>query len=250
MNPFVDIVKVDENRKLIGSKLITVSSTCGHGKTSIIYDMILNYIKSGINVVLFSEQREEAREILFRFLDVANWNRDTIGRLIIFPLFFEDSIQKFNKTMNQYLEFSESNTAIIIDGPMFDLQKNSFSYKKFRNENTRFVILEKYNKKSRLEIVKREEENPFLKRKIIAESLRNLAIEFNTHVIITSQKYRRMEENSSDTSLLYASDICINSEKNVDNTFTITRPKDRFSESMRTFKCIFNRNSLTFETIK
>jgi hypothetical protein len=53
MNPFVDIVKVNKSKTLIDSKLIIVGSQCGGGKTTAIHTMILNYIKSGVNVILF-----------------------------------------------------------------------------------------------------------------------------------------------------------------------------------------------------
>jgi hypothetical protein len=146
MNPFSDIVKVDKNRNLQDSRLITVGSTCGGGKTTAIHTMILNYIKSGVNVILFSETYEHSTEAHFHHIQM-NFKKETMGILVTFPLFLEDTIESFNIAISNRLEFLKGTSVIVIDCPMFNLQNNSFSYKKFKNENTRFVIVEKYPEK-------------------------------------------------------------------------------------------------------
>lgn len=247
MNPFEDIVKVDKDNNLKDSKLITVDSSVGGGKTVAIHTMILNYIKSGINVILFSETQGRSTRVLFAHFKL-NFNKETMGKLITFPLFFEDTIQLFNRTVEHHLEFLAGNTVIVIDGPMFENQQ-SFSYKKFKNENTRFVLIEKYNKRTQLDILKREEENPFMKKKVIAESLRSLAINFNTHIILSAQ-FNRMTS-ISDKLLMYASDIYITTQRseNKENTFVIRRVKDRMG-NIGVIECGIDNNNLTFATIK
>jgi hypothetical protein len=253
MNPFVDIIKVDKNRNLQDSRLITVGSKCGQGKTIAIHTMILNYILSGINVVLFSEVQGRSTRMLFHYLNSLNLDKKTIGRFVTFPMIFEDTIEGFNKIVARNLEFMIGTTVLVIDGPMFEMQPNSFSYKRFKNENTRFVIVEKYNKKSRLDIIEKEEENPYTKKRAIAETLRNLAIHFNTHVIVSAQHRNVSHElDISDTSMIYASDVYITTKKHPEKegVFVITRPKDRFSSNRAVMNCSYDENNLTFATIK
>jgi hypothetical protein len=255
MNPFTDIVTVNENRTLVDSRLITVGSASGQGKTIAIHTMILNYILSGVNVILFSEARERCSNVLFNYLNSLKVEVKLLGNITMFPLISEDTIQEFNKKIANQLKFANGSSVIIIDGPMFDLRRNSFSYKKFKNENTRFVIFEKFDKKSRLDTLQREEENPYTRKRVIAESLRNLAIELNTHIIISSQHRRQIgidEPSIADTALLYASDIYIASQKHPEKegVFVIKRIKDRFSSNNTLANCSFDTNNLTFATIK
>jgi hypothetical protein len=253
MNPFVDIVKVDENRNLEDSRLIIVGSKCGEGKTIAIHTMILNYILSGINVILFSETQERSTRMLFNHLDSLNLDKKTIGQFVTLPLIFEDTIEGFNRAVAHNLEFMIGATVLIIDGPMFEMQSDSFSYKKFKNENTRFVIVEKYNRKSRLDTTRKEEENPYTKKKIIAETLRSLATHFNTHIIISTQHRNTSHDlESSDASMIYASDVYVTTKKHPEKegVFIIMRYKDRFSPNLGVVNCAYDKNNLTFATIK
>ena len=127
MNPFSDIVKIDDRRNLTDSRLITISSPAGGGKSLAINTMILNYLKSGINVLLFSEKETRPLNGLFTLKEL---NKKNLGSLVMFNMFFENTIKDFNRKITHYLEFLTGSCVIIIDGPMFENVPNYFLYKK------------------------------------------------------------------------------------------------------------------------
>lgn len=258
MNPFSEIIKVDKKNNLIEPQLITIGASVGGGKTVAINTMVANYVLSGINVILFSETKRHSAEILFKHIDESKAN-SIIGNLIIFDMFIEDTIQNFNKKIIHCISYTKGSCVIIMDGPFFENQPDAFSYTKLKNENTRFVIFEKYNKSKLLEFEKSREDNPYIKKRVIAEALRNLAIHFNTHVIVSAQHKRnlpRTQENNiintigADTSLLFASDKYISVSHN-ENIFTIKCEKNRFpfSDIKNSINCVLEEKNLILATI-
>lgn len=252
MNPFSDIVRVNESKNIIYPQLITVGSSAGQGKSLVIFTMAINYIKAGVNVILFSEMPQRYKSFDINSLKV---NKNQLGRLFICNLFYEDTIQAFNQKIAHHLEFLIGSCVIIIDGPMFDLN-NSFSYTKFKDENTRVVIFEKYNLKAKLAYLAKTEVNKYAKQQQISETLRSLAINFNTHVIFSNQHYNSPINNANNqiqiptnNSMVYASDIYFSVRKS-EKIFSITRLKDRTGHAGLETKCILEKNNLTLATIK
>ena len=139
---------------------------------------------------------------------------------------------------------------------MFDLNNDSFSYTKFKDENTRVVIFEKYNLKAKLAYLAKTEVNKFVKQRQISETLRSLAINFNTHVIISNQHYNSPMSDTNNqiliptnSSIVYVSDIYFSVRKS-ENIFSITRLKDRNGHTGLETKCILEKNNLILATIK
>src|SRR3972149_2300164 len=246
MNPFSDIVRVDESKNIIYPQLIGVGSTSGHGKSLVMTTIAFNFIKSVVNVLLFSESSRR-----FRNTDLVSHELEkTLGKLIILDFFYEDTIQSFNQKIAHHLEFLTGSCVIIIDGPMFDLNNNSFSYTKFKDENTRVVIFEKYNLKARLSYIRKTEENKYVRQREIAETLRSLALNFNTHVIISNQHRASVDDTTMpiNSSIVYASDIYFSIKKR-ENIFSITRLKDRNGLDGMVAECVLEDNHLTLTTI-
>ena len=253
MNPFLDIVKVDNERNLTNSCLITVGSAAGQGKSLVINTMILNYLKSGINVLLFSEKETRSLNGLFTLKEL---NKKNLGSLIMFNMFFENIIKDFNRKIAHYLEFMIGSTVIIIDGPMFEMIPNSFSYKKFKDENTRFVIFEKYNSIVEQLIFEEHQENSYIKKQKIAETLRSLAMHFKTHVITTTNMYtvpigdKTKLTQIGGQSLMHVSDVYITLERNSETgVFLVSKIKNRFGSVNKITECVLKTNNLTLATI-
>jgi len=259
MNPFLDITISEKNKEINRPSLIGIGSSAGGGKTIALNTMILGYIQSGINVILFSEQYNSYSQSVFRQYLCDNKN-DNYGILFIHNVVNgENSIESFHKKLKNGLEFLIGTTVVIIDGPMFEDSLNSFQYK---NELTRLVLFEKIDKKIHINYKKKLETNKFIKAKTIVSSLRNLAINNNTHVIITNQHKKNLttqnvdidiRDNVTNSPLLYNSDIYMSiskEEEDFRSVFNIRRVKDRFSSDSYNIKCIFNQNNFTFETIK
>jgi hypothetical protein len=265
MNPFSDISKIDESQNLPNYRLITIGSKCGDGKTLAIHTIVMNYINSGINVLLFSETQARSTEFLFRNIDVKRNENKKLGNLITFNLIFETALESFHKKIIYYAQFMVGGFVIIIDGPMLDFTKESFSYIKF-GENTRFVIFEKFNLKKELSYVKKEEENPYIRNKKNAESLRELAVRFNTHVIITNQHSNSIHINGDEQDLInnrlilptmLTSDAYFTINKLRETTlvnnkessmFLVSCEKNRYSKNS-TKTCVLDSETLTLATI-
>lgn len=256
MNPFLDITISEKNKEINRPSLIGIGSSAGGGKTIALNTMILGYIQSGINVILFSEQHHSYSQSVFRQYLCDNRN-ENYGILLIHSVVNgEQSIETFHRKLKNGLEFLIGTTVVIIDGPMFEDSLNSFQYK---NELTRLVLFEKIDKKIHINYRENLETNKLIKSKKIVTSLRDLAINNNTHVIMTNQ-HRRFPNFETDimnkignSPLLYASDIYMSiskEEEDFRSVFNIRRVKDRFSSDSYNIKCIFNQNNFTFETIK
>ncbi len=251
MNPLIDI-KINKQGFLSEPKLIGISAMAGHGKTLIIRTLILDYIKSGINVILFSETNEEHT---FENIKNIKPKKQFLGTLAVFNMSFADDIKNFNSIILQQLKFMTGNFIIIIDRPMFLYNDNSFIYTHIKNENTRFVIFEKHKLEKLLEYKISKTINRFYQQRNIAQSLRQLSQLFNTHVIVTSQQYNKSIEidgstEQSNSPLMYGSDIFFSIKRTNDKTFIITRVKDRCLNNTGIIKCNLNPKTLTLETIE
>ena len=111
MNPFSDIVCV-ESGNLLHSQFIVVGSSAGQGKSLVLSTMAFNYMKAGVNVILFSENPQRYIGFDINSLKV---NKKSLGQLIIHNVFYEDSIQAFNQKIAHHLEFLTGSCVIIID---------------------------------------------------------------------------------------------------------------------------------------
>lgn len=251
MNPFLDLTEGYRQNNLQNARLITVGAKVGEGKTSAINTMILNFIEAGVNVIAFNEIGEYISKKLFLNIKLKRKTNKKLGNLVICDSYFENNLQSINNRISNYLEFMNGNCVIVIDYPIFSSQKNYFLNTNFKCENTRFVIFEKYNLKIKLDFLKKTKENIYSNKRQTSEALRNLAIQFNTHVIIASQHYKHPTEIGMNTSLMYASDIYITVKKNREqNTFLVTREKDRTGHIGEMAECILKENNLILATIK
>lgn len=259
MNPFLDIITPKKGKEINKPGLIGIGSSAGGGKSIALNTMILGYIQSGINVILFSEQHHSYSQSVFRQFICDNRN-DNYGILFMHGVVNgENSIESFHKKLKSGLEFLIGTTVVIIDGPMFEDSLNSFQYE---NELTRLVLFEKFNHKIHINYKENLESNKFVKTQRNIASMRDLAINNNTHVIVTNQHRNKLvspnvEPNIRDqvtnTTLLYACDRYLSISKEDEgyrSVFNIRRLKDRYSSDFYSVKCIFNQNSFTFETIK
>lgn len=258
MNPFLDITTSTKNKEINKPRLIGIGSMAGNGKTIALYTMILGYIQSGINVILFSEEYGTYSQSVF--LEFIRDNRNEKNGIVFMcgVANGENSIEFFHKRLKNGLEFLNGSTVVIIDGPMFEGSINSFYYE---NEFTRLVLFEKTNKKININYKENLENDKNLKTHKNITSLRNLAINNNTHVIITNQHKNKIGRynsdsdiiSSSDSPLLFSCDMYISISKQKENfrsVFNVRRIKDRYSSNSHNIKCIFNQNNFTFETIK
>lgn len=244
-------IKVDKNHNLTEPRLTMISAMAGHGKTLLVRTMIMNYLKSGINVILFCETNEECTFDNIQKLKLEN---QQLGQLIVFNMTFADDIRDFNSLISKELEFMINSCVIIIDRPMFMYNQNSFIYTKIKNENTRFVIFEKHNFAKKLAYQINKTLNRNVQQKHIASALRQLCILFNTHVIVTNQQYNRPINldgiiDVTNHALMHISDAFFSVRRNNNDNFTITCVKDRHSDMNREIKCKLNKNTLTLETI-
>ena len=148
---------------------------------------------------------------------------------------------------------------------MLDFTNDVFLYNRL-TENTRFVIFEKFDLKKELSYTKKEELNAQQRKEQIAQSLRELAMRLNTHVIITNQHSRVykggddfIEHVVNDKSIVLMSDayftttrlpeeILVNNNKS--STFLVCCNKNRYSPTQTRIKCILNPETLTFATIE
>lgn len=251
MSLFPKIIELDENNKIKDSKLITISSSTGGGKTSLVHTMIYDYIKSGVNVIFFSETYNQSRSILFNLLDCLRLPKKTIGNLVITHCLYKEIIENFNNVISYHLKYLIGSTVIIVDGHMFDCQKSSFSY---FFENTRFVIFEKINSEQKnLEFFIEKDENQSVNQHKIANSLRQISLCFNTHVIITLQEHNKFSGSIAknvNTPFIFNSDICMSICKEFkNNIFSIKMLKNRSALDTGIKNCILN-NNLLLEPIK
>ena len=252
MNPFLDITTPKKDKEINKPSLIGIGSSAGGGKTIALNTIILGYIQSGINVILFSEQHQSYSQSVFRQFLYDNRN-DKYGMFFIHGVVNgENSIESFHKKLKQGLEFLIGSTVIVIDGPMFVDSLNSFHYE---SEFTRLVLFEKTDIKIQIDYRKKLESNKIDKTKRIIHSLRDFAMNNNTHVILTNQ-HRKVQIFGSNihnevcnTPLLYACDVYMSITKQEEkhrSVFNIRRVKDRFSSDSYNIKCIFMCKSIYF----
>lgn len=250
------IIDLNSEKAIARPKLITVGSAAGDGKSIAINTMIIEYLKEGISVLLFSETHNRAVDILFPICaELKNNNKYSnkdIGTIIVFPMLFSESIEYFNDKVKDYIDFLNSNKyVIVIDGDMFSATNIAFSYKNLKNTNTRYVIFEKFNPKP-LDYSLVETFDIITRRKQISEALRTLAQAFNTHVVITANHARNAGKKDSldreivEVPVLMVSDIYMHVQKE-NQVFTIKCLKDRMGNMPEQTEYILDKEKLIFK---
>ena len=225
--PFARIAGLNIESTASG-KLITIGATPTGGKTIGINSLARFYLKSGVNVFLFTENSSPD----FKFVPE---NKENRGDLIIFPIVHCSlSVDFLFRAVTHHLNILKGNSVILLD---------AFVDSVLDTRNTRYVLIEKVTKKN-----KTIEGTYYHLKRQIAEKLRNISTELNMPVIVTSQHRRDNFVDSGNQVLLYNSDVYITTER-IQNTgsFNFNIIKSRYSECS-SFLCEIDRNSLTFVT--
>jgi len=234
MNPFSLLPEFRNIRTTsYENKLITISSKPAHGKTKSINSLIIKYLKSKVNVLLFTENPKQSLE-LKKFE-----NRDT-GLLLICSLGFGKN-ENFVETIIENSIKAKGTFCVIIDG---EISTNRNREIEFINENTRLLLFEKFNKNKNLHF-KVHYNNEYIKSKKKSEFLKKISYKYDLNVITTVQQNRNLttgEYQISNNELMYFSDLVLGVSKN-ENIFRIKVLKSRLSNNNMQINCILDENS-------
>ena len=256
MNPFENFIDSESKKVFLTPKLIGVGAGIGQGKTTLLHTMIYQYLKSGIDVIYFTEEPQH-RSIRLMVLGLAGLEEKKLGNISVYRMMSNNFIFDFNKKSERHLEFSNNKKVIITDYDFLFLGEKVFSYKKIKSENTRYVLVEKSKNKSRFELINKEEENPNFRARFITESFIGLAYNFNTHIICSFQTKRTLTDNTFEIlnsfakPFLYSSDLffLIKKNDNDNEKFTIKTLKTRSDHFGNRIECKIDTNNLTLATI-
>jgi len=264
LNPFSNIVELDKDHPHFErGKIITLGAPIGGGKTLTSNSLALHYLESGINVLMFYEHERNAKTFMHYATEQKQKN-EKFGILAVAPVCNYNTIKNFNQDIERVILNLQGMFVIIIDGFLFENDKSTFEYKRIKDENTRFVLFEKFNFKKTLEFeIIEEAAGNFQRTRKMVENLRALCNTFNTHVVITAQqprsensvKYPGLNNTTTSSSHMYMSDLYFTSEKNHtgkeiinESEFTISLVKSRYSPDGQSIKCQLDKNNLTFVT--
>lgn len=245
MNPTSIILR--ENNFLDNEGIITIASKCAGGKTLLCKSMLYHFLESEINVILFSEG------IIKNFNTQAKKMPKNKAIVIFVERFgtYENTIDRFDKVINNNVPFLNGKTVIILDSPLF-LTHNSESmvYDKFKCENTRRVLFEKINSNK---TIPHKKLGLYEATKKNTEFLQQLSRNFNMPIVITTQLNRVNSDTNSienvSTNIAYNSNLIITSERNIDeNSFNLKIIKSRYSNENQHIECVYDKNSDSFVT--